>query len=192
MTVKAAVFFLALVFATDASYIVHLSYDNGAVAQVAVYYADAVPVEQGLEGEYVVSVGNYSANLSFPLVTVYDPEDIFINGSKRLAPINEIFTADEKVDGFVVVPEVLPGAMLRVANGSEVVLEEPLMLPVALDAVVPAEDGGHECKDDSECGRGFFCSGGQCVEGAGPVCGPAFMFPMLLVFGILWVGGKGL
>ena len=184
---KTISFILMLVLTVNANYIIHFHYDNGEIRQEAVYSSDAVSLDNVGAGDYLVSIGNYSTNVSFSLLRMYDPEDIFINGSKRQAGVSEIISLSKEADEFVVVPEFPPGTILKVEDESGVLLEEPLMIPIILDAEVPIadENASVDCNSDSECGSGFVCSGGVCQRDDERVCVSAFIFPFLLALAFL-------
>jgi len=159
----------------NANYLMHLKYSNGTVSQEALYYVDS-EIEGDSGGDMQLYVNNFSTNVSFPLITMYDPEDIFVFGVNRTTAKSEIIGIDDESDAYVVIPEVPVGSMVRVSNGTNILMDEPLMIPISVEGKSELNMSVISiCISDSGCREGEECRNGNCVAKE-PVCGGLFIF----------------
>ena len=159
----------------NANYLVHLKYTSGAVTQESVYIVDS-DANAGSSGEMELTVNNFQSNFSFPGITMYDPEDIFIYGVNRTTADSEIIGIDDEADAYVIIPEVPAGSMVRVSNGTDILMDEPLMIPISVEGKIQLNMSIITiCINDSGCKEGEECRNGNCVAKE-PVCGSLFIF----------------
>ncbi|MFH1306123.1 MAG: hypothetical protein ABIH83_00495 [Candidatus Micrarchaeota archaeon] len=157
-----------LCFILNASYIVHLVYENGEVRQENVYQADDVPVPDATSGEYEVQIGNYEGNFSFPLWTFHDPRDVFDEEGQvqvRTPQYTQMVKKKEFAEEFIVVPEAGAGSNLVVRNETNILLDELLKQPEVINVVSPPV----ECFTNEECEPGV-CMDGKCMGGEFDCC----------------------
>ncbi len=160
---------------SNANYLVHLKYSNGTVTQEAIYIVDN-DASAGGQGEMELTVNNFQSNFSFPRITMYDPEDIFVFGVNRTTANSEIIGVDDEADAYVVIPEVPIGSMVRVSNGTDVLMDGPLMVPISVEGKSELNMSIITiCINDSGCKEGEECRNGSCVAKE-PACSSLFIF----------------
>lgn len=128
MKLKFFALLLCFCFLANAGYLIQLKYENGVVTQQEVYEIESEP--DASTGGYEVSVGGYSTNISFPIVTMNDPKGLFAdNGTQVVRPPSESIITEEEAETFIVFPEVPDGSELVVRNATHTLLSEPLKQP---------------------------------------------------------------
>jgi len=124
-----------------ASYIVELTYSGGVVTQTGVYYTNAEPSSPG--GNFTYTIGSSSGSLNFPILEMHDAR----NNESEPAGFAPVVKKTEAVAYIVVPDSAIPstgtGASenLKVMNGTQVLLDEPLKTPTRLVPSVAPQAG---------------------------------------------------
>jgi len=128
-----------------ASYIIELTYANDAVSQTAVYYTDAEPSSP--VGNYTYSIGSTTGSLDFPILELRDAKNNETDAPSDFAPM----VKKTEAVAYIVVPDsAIPstgtgtaaGSNLKIMNGTQVLLDEPLKTPTRLVPTVVAGVAG--------------------------------------------------
>lgn len=121
----------------SASYIVELTYSGGAVTQTGVYYTDAEPSSPG--GNFTYSIAGSTGSLDFPILEMHDAKNNESDAPSGFAPM----VKKTEAVAYIVVPDsAIPstgtgagtdtGSNLKIMNGTQVLLDEPLKAPTRL------------------------------------------------------------
>jgi len=127
--------FLALLVAifasfSGASYLVELTYSNGLVTQTGVYYTNAEASSPG--GNFSYSIAGATGGLDFPEIVMHDA-----NNSQGEVSGYQFMTKKTESTAYIVVPDSAISSSgtaenLKVLNGTQVLLDEPLKTPTRL------------------------------------------------------------
>jgi len=124
-----------------ASYLVELTYSNGVVTQAGVYYTNAEASSPG--GNLSYSIGGATGSLDFPRIQMHDAKN---NESMpaSYSPMTRILEST----AFIIVPDsAIPATgtanaeNLKIMNGTQVLLDEPLKSPTRLVPSVAPQAG---------------------------------------------------